>query len=191
MSSLTPSLATSIILPPPYSTNPATDPATAQKIKLAGLLNLPTHCVGSGKDATLRVAFEKYHAVLAATQIYETMVAAGTWMVKKLTKSEIIELVVSKSFYFSHYHPCFSKVSEYPNMVAWLENSDEMDDFEVWGVWKDDYIFKDLEFWLMNSGSLTAEGGGKKKGRKEKQSLDQKKEGKKSKRKKGQNSGTK
>ena len=178
-------------MPPPYSTDPAIDPATAQKIKLAGLLNLPTHLVGSGKDATLRVAFEKYHAVLAATQIYEMMVAAGTWMVKKLTKSEIIELVVSKSFYFSHYCPCFSKVSEYPNMVAWLENSDEMDDFKVWDVWKDDYIFKDLEFWLMNSGSLTAEGGGKKKGRKGKQSLGQKEEGKKSKRKKGQNSGTK
>jgi len=127
----TPSIAaTSVVLPPPYSV----DPITADKMKIAGLLNVPTHLVGSGKDAPLHLAYEKYCAFLAASQSYDKMVVAGTWMMKKLMKADLMELVISKSFYFSHYCPCFSKLSEYPNMVAWLKNRDETDDLEVWGI---------------------------------------------------------
>ena len=71
---------------------------------------------------------------------------------------DLIELFVSKSYWHSHLKPNFSKVSNYPLMVEWLENDSEnsVSNFEVWGVEKANYNFKDLHTWL-------AQGKGKKK----------------------------
>ncbi|KAF8232870.1 hypothetical protein L208DRAFT_1269823, partial [Tricholoma matsutake] len=73
--------------------------------------------------------------------------------------TDIISLFVSKSFFHSHYKHYFSKVAEYEEMVAWLdEKEDQLSDVEVWGVGKAVYTFTDLAVWLENGGSLEGEG---------------------------------
>jgi hypothetical protein len=147
--------------------------------------------VGSGKDASLSLAYEKYRAFLDAFQTYETMYAAGTWTLPKLNKIDIIELFISRSFFFSHYRTCFGKITKYPKMAAWLENREEADDGEVWGVQKDEYVFKDLVFWLKNKGTLIAEVEEEEEEKTEKKGKGKKEEGKKNKKKKIQKGGNK
>ena len=75
------------------------------------------------------------------------MVSDGTWAGRKLTAVDLIELFVSKSFWHSHIKKYFSKVSNYPMLVEWLENEpeDRPSDVDVWGVQKSSYTFKDLD----------------------------------------------
>jgi hypothetical protein len=150
-------------------------------MQLVTLLNIPVNLVGSG-DVTLWVAYQKYCAYLTAVQTLNKMLAEKTWTIQKPTKTDIIELFVSKSFFHSHYRRLFSKVAEYPKMAMWLENRDQVDDVEVWGVQKDVYVFKDLDFWLKNSGSREPEEQKEKKEKGEKE----KGKGKKDKKKKVQ-----
>lgn len=114
-----------------------------------GLLHIPAHLADCA-DRGLHIAYVKYKAHLEACQTYEKMIADGTWVGKKLTLVDLIELFVSKSYWHSHFKPNFSKVSNYPVMVEWLENDlkDSGSDFEVWGVEKASYNFKDLHAWL-------------------------------------------
>lgn len=116
---------------------------------ILGLLHIPTH-LADRTDRGLHVAYEKYKAHLEACQTYEKMIADGTWAGKKLTSVDLIELFVSKSYWHSHFKPTFSKVSNYPLMMEWLENDSEgsVSNFEVWGVEKASYHFKDLRAWL-------------------------------------------
>ena len=113
------------------------------------LLHIPAH-LADRADRGLRVAYEKYKAHLEACQTYEKMIVDGTWAGKKLTSVDLIELFVLKSYLHSHFKPNFSKVSNFPLMVEWLESSldDSVSDFEVWGVEKASYNFKDLRAWL-------------------------------------------
>jgi hypothetical protein len=113
------------------------------------MLNIPTH-LADRADRGLHVAYEKYKAHLEASQTYEKMIADGTWVGKKLTSVDLIELFVSKSYWHSHFKPNFSKLSDHPLMVEWLEKDLEgsVSNFEVWGVEKASYNFKDLRAWL-------------------------------------------
>ena len=89
------------------------------------------------------------------------MVADGSWTGDKLSSLNLIELFVSKSFWHSHVKKYFSKVSDHPLLVAWLENSEDgPSDLEVWGIKKSSYNFKDLDAYL-----LQKSGKGKKKGK--------------------------
>ena len=100
-------------------------------------------------DHSLHIAYQKYKAYLEACHTYEMKVADGSWIGNKLTAVDLIQLFVSKSFWHSHYKKLFSKVANYPDMVAWLENgSDRPADIIVWGVEKSVYYFKDLEAFL-------------------------------------------
>jgi len=100
-------------------------------------------------DHSLHIAYQKYKAYLEACHTYEMKVADGSWIGNKLTAVDLIQLFVSKSFWHSHYKKLFSKVANYPDMVAWLENgSDRPADTTVWGVEKSVYYFKDLEAFL-------------------------------------------
>ena len=63
------------------------------------------------------------------------MHADKSWIGKKPSKMELVEIFVSKSFFHSHYKRLFSKVVEYPDIVEWLECKGEQgSDVEVWGV---------------------------------------------------------
>ena len=129
------------------------------KEAILGLLCLLTH-FADRTDCGLHVAYQKYKAHLEACHTYEKMVADKTWFWKKLSSVDLIELFVSKSFWHSHFKPLFSKVSDYPLMVEWLENEllDSVSNQEVWGEEKSSYNFKDLCAWLDKSA-----GKGKKK----------------------------
>jgi hypothetical protein len=103
-------------------------------MQLVSLLKIPGYLAGIAKDISLHTAFQKYHAYLAALKTYDDMIKEGTWTVKKLTKSDIIELFISKSFYYSYYNPLFSKLTQsanYSKMVDWLDNDSSVEDLEV------------------------------------------------------------
>jgi hypothetical protein len=74
----------------------------------------------------------------------------GEWQGKKLAELDVIDLVISKSMWYSHYRTLFPKVSQnYPDMLHWLkETADAPDDIEIWGKEKGTYRFSDLIVWL-------------------------------------------
>lgn len=127
------------------------------KDELISHLHIPSHLVGAG-DGSLRFAYQKYKAVLVAVSTYNAMSSSGTWTIKRPTRTDIVGLFISKSFFHSHYKRYFSKVGEYEEMVAWLdEKEDRLSDLEVWGVEKSLYTFTDLAAWLEKGGSLEIE----------------------------------
>ena len=154
-------------------------------MELTTLLGVPAHLVGPG-DISLQVAYQKYCAYLIACQTLDQMHADKSWRGKKPSKTELVEIFVSKLFFHSHYKHLFSKVAEYPDMVKWLEgNGDQDSDVEVWGIEKTVYAYKDLEIWLDNGGTLDVQEKELKKERKKGERREKKdKEEKKDKKKK-------
>ena len=111
-------------------------------------LGIPAH-MGDRDDRGLHVCYEKYKAYLEACRVYERKVADGIWTGRKLTGTDLIQLFVSKSFWHSHYKPLFSKVSNHPDMVKWLEgHKDKPSDGVLWGYKRGTYQFKDLKSYL-------------------------------------------
>ena len=102
-----------------------------------------------GIQLGLHHAYKKYKAYLEASHTYNLMVADGTWEGHKLSKVDLIQLSMSRSFYYSHYQKYFVKVPNYLILMEWLENDqeDRPDDKDVWGdmVKKLNYNFSDLE----------------------------------------------
>jgi hypothetical protein len=91
------------------------------------------------------------------------MVSEGSWPGKKPCATDLIEVFISKSMWFSHYKPAFSKVANFPEMVKWLEDSDDKGtDLEVWGVEKGTYSVMDLCNWMKNQTLGAKKGRGKK-----------------------------
>jgi hypothetical protein len=136
------------------------------RMELATLLHVPAHLVGSG-DVSLQMAYQKYCAYLAACQTLDQMSANKSWIGKKPSKTELIEIFVSKSFFHSHYKRLFPKIVQYPDMVKWLEcKGDQLSDVEVWGIEKAAYVYRDLEIWLDHGGTWEIEEKELKKGRK-------------------------
>jgi hypothetical protein len=131
----------------------ASTSAIDPKSLLIDLLGIPGHLTGPG-DVALSVAYQKYKAFLVACQTLDNKVANQSWPIKRPTQSELIELFVSKSFFHSHYCRLFQKVTDYPEMKAWLEGESESADVDVWGVKKVNYSFSDLKVWLENGGTL-------------------------------------
>ena len=94
-----PHLLTPHISTPESSSKPS---ANSFKSQLITLLGIDSKLTGSA-DILLPVAYQKYRAFLTASQTLEAMVANDTWTIKRPTKSDLIELFVSKSFFHSHY----------------------------------------------------------------------------------------
>jgi len=132
----------------------AVDPFKSQ---LIDLLNVPAHLAGSG-DVPLRVAYQKYKAFLVACSTLDSMVAGRTWTIKRPSRTDLIELFVSRSYFHSHYRPLFSQVvNDHPQMVAWLEGHPDSVDVDVWGVQKASYTFSHLSAWLDNGGAWASD----------------------------------
>jgi hypothetical protein len=124
---------------------------------MISLLGIPTHLTGSG-DVSLPIAYQKYKAFLAATQTCNQMVRDNSWTLKRPTRVDLIEIFVSKSYYHSHYKAHFPKVTDHPDMVAWLEGQeDRLSNLDLWGIKKVNYTFTDLAMWLANGGTLEVE----------------------------------
>jgi len=88
------------------------------------ILGIPSH-LSNHADRNLHFAYQKYKAYIQACQTLSKRISDGTWPGKKLSGTDLIEIFLSKSMWFSHYKPAFSKVSNYPLMVEWLENEEE------------------------------------------------------------------
>ena len=149
---------------PPATSGPGLPSVNPKEVALT-LLGIPTY-LSDHTDHGLHVAYQKYKAHLEASRMYDQMVSDRTWTGSKLSAVDLIELFVSKSYFHSHFKKCFSKVSDHPLMVEWLEGDPghRPSDLDVWGVEKSVYIFKDLAAYLEQ-----AAGKGKKKAKAVKQ----------------------
>jgi hypothetical protein len=126
------------------------------------LLGISAH-LSARNDRNIRLAYEKYKAYLQASQTLSKM-KDGSWPGKKPSTIDLIEVFVSKSMWFSHYRPAFSKVADYSEMVKWLEDSDDKGtNLEVWGVEKESYSLTDLRKFVDNGTLAEKKGKGKKK----------------------------
>jgi hypothetical protein len=144
--------------------------------------------VGGG-STSLPCAYQKYKAYHVAWANLEQMVKDGTWVGKKPTMGDVKDIFASRSYFSSHYKK-FAKVTDYPDLVDWLDNKEgKLSDEEVWGISKTTYHFSDLDFFLKNGGSLALEkldvkeggkeeGKGKGKGKEKKEDKDRGRKGK-------------
>lgn len=114
-------------------------------------LGIPLH-LADRNEWGLPLCYEKWKAYLVATNTYQKMRKEGTWTGKTMTTKDMIELFVSKSHFHSHFRKSFSKVSDYPEMVAWLNREGDTNNPKynslVWGFDKVNYTFADLFTWL-------------------------------------------
>jgi hypothetical protein len=154
----TPALGSDI--PVPITRSTASD-ADSFAVGILTKLGISAH-MADRNDRGLHVAYEKYKAYLDACRTYEREVADGSWSGGKLTRADLIQLFVSKSFWHSHYKPLFSKVSDHPEMVKWLEGDEgRLSDVALWGYKKDSYQFKDLGAYLEQNEKKKGKGKGK------------------------------
>ena len=108
------------------------------------------------KDINLGFAWQKYKACLEAIKICNVLWESKQFrdiFDRKPTQADIIDIFKGKTQWHLTYAKAFSKLSDYPDMVSWLENSnDRLSDIELWGVEKSAYGFADLLEWLGNDG---------------------------------------
>lgn len=125
------------------------------KDKLITALSIPVELTDH-KDLNLGYAWQKYKACLAATKTCSLLWETGNLKKifdRKPTQADIVSIFKGKSQWHLTYSKAFPKVSNYPTMVAWLENNDDkLSDVELWGVMKPAYTFSDLLEWLANDG---------------------------------------
>jgi hypothetical protein len=126
-------------------------------------LDIPFN-LANRKDSSLHFAYQKYKAFPQANQTLAELCSSGEWAGKKPSVTDLIEIFQSKSMWHSHHSKAFSRVSDYSEMVSWLEKKkDVASNIEVWGYEKVLYNFKDLFAYL--DGKLKEEGRSKSKGK--------------------------
>jgi hypothetical protein len=150
------SSVTPVVTVGPLDSGPVTASTSAVdpfKSQLISLLGIAAHLVAGSRDVSLPLAYQKFKAFLLACHTFEDMVGKRTWTIQKPTRTDLIELFVSKSFYHSHYKPHFTKVADYPEMVKWLKGGSDLVAVDVWGVQRESYSFSDLSVWMENGGN--------------------------------------
>jgi hypothetical protein len=125
------------------------------KDKLIAVLEIPLELTDH-KDPNLGYAWQKYKACLAAVKTCNTLWDSGKLkgvFDKKPTQADIVGVFKGKTQWHLTYSKAFPRVSNFPQMVSWLEDqSDKLSDLELWGVAKSGYTFSDLMEWLKNGG---------------------------------------
>jgi len=96
-SSVTPAVAVRPLDLGPVATS-TSEAVDSFKSQLISLLGIPAHLVAGSRDASLPVAYLKFKAFLLACHTLEGMVGKGTRTIRKPTRTDLIELFVSKSF---------------------------------------------------------------------------------------------
>jgi hypothetical protein len=151
-------LLSTTLTPVLASTSEVALPSTT--LDIVTLLGIPLDLTNRNNNS-LRVAYEKFVAHARAFKTMQLMVSQGTWKRKRLTGTELVELFVSKSMWFRYFSPNFSKVSNFADMILWLEDDDGCpSDLAVWGFEKSTYNFKDLAKYLADGGPLQPSAGG-------------------------------
>jgi hypothetical protein len=117
----------------------------ASKEQLIMELQVPVHLTDRS-DAPLRVAYQRWKAHHAAVNTLTKRLAEGTWPFKRPTAKHLNEMFTSKSNWHQYYVDAFEDLSDFPEMLLWLEQGDDApSNVEVWGVDKDNFHFKDMD----------------------------------------------
>jgi hypothetical protein len=117
------------------------------------------------RDGELHMSYFKYQTALQAVATSAKKFKDGEWKGKKLAELDVIDLVISKSMWYSHYKTLFPRVAKYyPDMLGWLKETDDAPaNFDIWGWEKAIYTFSDLLEWIQEKEKETEKE--KKKGR--------------------------
>ena len=143
--------------------------------EMATLLKIPSHLIRSNttlpeRDGELHISYHKYQVALRAVSSLQRMVKDGEWPGKKPAELEVVDLVISKSMWYSHYKALFPKVSRhYPDMLEWLkESADAPSDLDIWDEERGIYTFSSLVAWLDDKDNGKGKKGKDKKNKKDK-----------------------
>ncbi|TFK31938.1 hypothetical protein BDQ12DRAFT_729097 [Crucibulum laeve] len=109
------------------------------RLKLAQLLGV-NECFlsdASQKHSGLPIAYGCYKAYLNAYRAFDQLTASGKWPSKyKLpVEEDIIQLFIGKTTFYENYCRLFSKISDYPKMLQWLNGETPGSDDEDIDVW--------------------------------------------------------
>jgi len=114
--------------------------------QIVTLLCIPLHLTARSGNTDVQVSYMKYVEYLKAKSTMLAMVSAGMWTLPSFTSDKLIEVFVSKSTWHAKYSKLFPQVRSYPQLVAWLDGSrDAPSNFDLFGIEKQSYTFKDLE----------------------------------------------
>jgi len=115
--------------------------------ELLAILNIPPSLSERPKgNVDIRIAWGKWKGYQSAQSLYYRIKNGKTWTFSAITADTIIELFVSKTVYHRNYKKLFPRVSQFPDLVSWLEQEEEGPSaMDVWGVDKSFYTFVDLE----------------------------------------------
>ncbi|KAF8870855.1 hypothetical protein BD779DRAFT_1454802, partial [Infundibulicybe gibba] len=113
---------------------------------------------------TLFSAYAKYKAYQILISSLNARIAASDWVGRRPIKRVLVEIFISHSMWQKYYEKTFPYLSQYPDMVSWLEVEKQQDtevNLGVWGVSQMEYSFTDLIKWLANGGTLKVDRKGK------------------------------
>ena len=150
--------------PPPSSTGPIGSKSTLCQSKsssseIVSLLQISPALTTRPKVVDLRLAYSKYTAHLRAQSEMHRMISDGTWPLEPVSTDDLIEIFVSKSVYHASYQKLFSKAQEYPQIIAWLLNDhDSPTSYDIFGLQKSVYTFKDLKAVLESLDASSSKG---------------------------------
>ncbi|TFK31828.1 hypothetical protein BDQ12DRAFT_671559 [Crucibulum laeve] len=109
------------------------------RLKLAQLLGVNECFLSdvSQKHSGLPIAYGCYKAYLNAHRAFDQLTASGKWPSKyKLpVEEDIIQLFIGKTTFYENYCRLFSKISDYPKMLQWLNGETPGSDNEDIDVW--------------------------------------------------------
>ena len=135
--------------------------ANSYHLELIKLLEIDPELARYGEHTTskgLAWNYKKFLSYQAAFKKVDSLHAEGKWpdSLKRPSPTELVDIYMSHSFWYSHVFKSFGNISHHPLMVEWLEHGDgdEPSDYDVWHLVKPVYTFKELGDWLKNGGTL-------------------------------------
>jgi hypothetical protein len=147
--------------------SPSARTASSSKVKtpnseIISLLGISLALTTRPKFVDLRLAYSKYIAYLRAQTEMHRMIHDGTWTLDPVSADDLVEIFVSKSVYHANYSKLFGKAQEYPQIMSWLRNDNDCSSsYDVFGVQKSLYTFRDLKAVLEGLDPKSGESSGK------------------------------
>jgi hypothetical protein len=131
--------------------------SAALRDRLAEELGIDNYFTNRSKTG-IRFCWGRYLEITKATEQAKATAKAGSWPSDLPAFNEvlIIELFVSKSAWYNQKNNFAVVQKHYPDMVAWLDqdSSDQIEDEEVWGEFREKYTLEDLKEYLDMGGRL-------------------------------------
>ena len=154
-------MSTPLLVTAPHLLMGSSHTGSPFKDKMIASFSIPVELTDHN-DKNLGYAWQKYKACLVAVKTCNTLWESGKLKKvfdRKPTQADIISIFKGKLQWHLMYSKTFPKLSGYPTMVSWLEDSDnKLSDLELWGILKPVYAFSDLLEWLANGGEGLTKG---------------------------------